>query len=35
MLARLATLTKPTIARVHGAALGGGMGLASACDICA
>ena len=24
----------PTIARVHGAALGGGMGLASACDIC-
>jgi len=34
MLARLATLTKPTIARVHGAALGGGMGLASACDIC-
>jgi methylglutaconyl-CoA hydratase len=38
---RLATLfrtitlcAKPTIARVHGAALGGGMGLASACDIC-
>lgn len=25
---------KPTIARVQGAALGGGMGLASACDIC-
>jgi len=24
----------PTIARVHGAALGGGMGLACACDIC-
>jgi len=24
----------PTVARVHGAALGGGMGLASACDIC-
>jgi methylglutaconyl-CoA hydratase len=24
----------PTIARVHGAALGGGMGLAAACDIC-
>jgi methylglutaconyl-CoA hydratase len=34
MLARLATLSKPSIARVHGAALGGGMGLASACDIC-
>ncbi|WII95269.1 enoyl-CoA hydratase/isomerase family protein [Moraxella haemolytica] len=34
MLHRIATLTKPTIARVHGAALGGGMGLASACDIC-
>uniref|UniRef100_UPI00047F5871 enoyl-CoA hydratase-related protein n=1 Tax=Pseudochrobactrum sp. AO18b TaxID=1201036 RepID=UPI00047F5871 len=30
----LAELPKPTIARVHGAALGGGMGLASACDIC-
>jgi methylglutaconyl-CoA hydratase len=30
----IATCTKPTIARVHGAALGGGMGLASACDIC-
>jgi methylglutaconyl-CoA hydratase len=30
----LSTLAKPTIARVHGAALGGGMGLASACDIC-
>ena len=28
------TLAKPTIARVHGAALGGGMGLAAACDIC-
>jgi len=27
-------MNKPTIARVHGAALGGGMGLASACDIC-
>lgn len=24
----------PVVARVHGAALGGGMGLASACDIC-
>ncbi len=38
---RLATLFRtislcktPTVARVHGAALGGGMGLASACDIC-
>jgi methylglutaconyl-CoA hydratase len=38
---RLATLFRtismcatPTIARVHGAALGGGMGLAAACDIC-
>jgi len=30
----ISTCTKPTIARVHGAALGGGMGLASACDIC-
>jgi methylglutaconyl-CoA hydratase len=30
----LSTLVKPTIARVHGAALGGGMGLAAACDIC-
>lgn len=34
MLHALATLKQPTIARVHGAALGGGMGLASACDIC-
>jgi len=34
MLRTLAELDKPTIARVHGAALGGGMGLASACDIC-
>ncbi len=30
----LSMLSKPTLARVHGAALGGGMGLASACDIC-
>jgi methylglutaconyl-CoA hydratase len=34
MLRLLAELPKPTIARVHGAALGGGMGLAAACDIC-
>lgn len=34
MLRSLAELSKPTIARVHGAALGGGMGLACACDIC-
>jgi methylglutaconyl-CoA hydratase len=34
MLRVLAELPKPTIARVHGAALGGGMGLAAACDIC-
>nr|WP_174505846.1 enoyl-CoA hydratase/isomerase family protein [Acinetobacter sp. Marseille-Q1620] len=34
MLDALATLKQPAIARVHGAALGGGMGLASACDIC-
>ena len=34
MLRTLAEMKKPTIARVHGAALGGGMGLASACDIC-
>jgi methylglutaconyl-CoA hydratase len=26
-------LTKPTIARVHGAALGGGVGLAAVCDV--
>lgn len=30
----IAICPKPTLARVHGAALGGGMGLASACDIC-
>lgn len=34
MLQRLATLRQPTIARVQGLALGGGMGLAAACDIC-
>ncbi len=34
MLRTLAEMKTPTIARVHGAALGGGMGLASACDIC-
>lgn len=33
MLRAIAELPKPTIARVHGAALGGGMGLACACDI--
>ena len=33
MFAALASCPKPTIARVHGAALGGGMGLVSACDI--
>lgn len=30
----LSCMATPTIARVHGAALGGGMGLAAACDIC-
>jgi methylglutaconyl-CoA hydratase len=34
MLRTLAEMSKPTIAKVQGAALGGGMGLASACDIC-
>ena len=33
MLRTLAEMKKPTIARVQGAALGGGMGLAAACDI--
>ncbi len=33
MLHRLATAPKPTVARVQGAALGGGVGLACACDI--
>jgi methylglutaconyl-CoA hydratase len=34
LLRKLAGLRKPTIARVHGPALGGGLGLAAACDIC-
>jgi len=33
MLNRLHALNKPTVARVHGAAFAGGMGLAAACDI--
>jgi len=33
MLARLAQLPQPTVARIQGAALGGGVGLACACDI--
>lgn len=33
MLHTLATLSKPTIARIQGAALGGGTGLAAACDM--
>lgn len=33
MLARLESAPKPTVARVQGAALGGGVGLACACDI--
>ena len=33
MLNRLASAPKPTLARVQGAALGGGVGLACACDI--
>lgn len=31
---QLAEMHKPTLARVQGAAIGGGMGLAAACDIC-
>jgi methylglutaconyl-CoA hydratase len=33
MLARIDNCPKPTVAQVHGAALGGGVGLACACDI--
>lgn len=33
MLARIERCTKPTVARVQGAALGGGVGLACACDV--
>jgi len=33
MLARLEACPKPTVARIQGAALGGGVGLACACDI--
>lgn len=33
MLARLAACPKPTVARVQGAALGGGVGLTCACDM--
>ena len=33
MLARIASSPKPTVARVQGAALGGGVGLACACDM--
>ena len=33
MLRTLATLSKPTVARVHGAALGGGAGLTAACQM--
>jgi methylglutaconyl-CoA hydratase len=33
MLARIDTCPKPTVARIQGAALGGGVGLVCACDI--
>jgi methylglutaconyl-CoA hydratase len=33
MLSRIATCPKPTVARVQGAALGGGVGLVAACDV--
>jgi methylglutaconyl-CoA hydratase len=33
MLARIEACTKPTVARVQGAALGGGVGLACVCDV--
>ena len=33
MLAALDTLSKPTVARVHGVAYGGGVGLVACCDI--
>jgi methylglutaconyl-CoA hydratase len=33
MLARIEACPQPTVARVHGAALGGGVGLACACDV--
>lgn len=33
MLARIADCPKPTLARVHGAVMGGGVGLVAACDL--